>query len=79
MVIDSSKIIHGFHSTAVRLERLGSRTEGLLATLPVGITKTVIVHLEGGSYLGNVDRFALSQQDSGDYFCKNLVRCSRPG
>lgn len=51
MVIDSSKVIHGFHSHAAQLERLGSRTEGLLAALPVGITKTLIVHLEGGSYL----------------------------
>lgn len=65
MAIDSSEIIHGFHSSAAQLERLDSRTEGLLAALPAGITKTLIVRLEGGSYLGNVDRFALSQRDSG--------------
>lgn len=65
MVIDLSKIIHDFHSHAAPLERSGSRSEGVLAPLPVGITKTLIVHLEGGRYLGNVDRLALSQGDRG--------------
>lgn len=78
MVIDLSKIIHGFHSNAAPMEHSGSRSRGALATLPVGITKTLIVCLEGGSYLGNVDRFALSQRDSGDYFCRNSVRSLRP-
>lgn len=79
MVIGSSKIIHGFYSNTAQPERLGSRTDGLLATLPVGITKTLIVHLEEGGYPRNVDRFAHSQRESGIYFCKNPVRCSRPG
>lgn len=77
MVIDLSKIIHGFHSNAAPMYS-GSRSRGALATLPVGITKTPIVHLEGGSYLGNAERFALSQRDLGDYFCRNSVRSSRP-
>lgn len=62
-----SEIIQCFHREADHLHSSGSRTEGLpggpaLSSAcwhQLGFTKTLIVHLEGGSYPGTADRFAL--------------------
>lgn len=42
-----------------------------------GFTKTLIVHLEGGSYLGKADRVCTPSGNL-DYFCKNLGPCLGP-